>query len=127
MTDLRLNHPVRADDPEVPDVPVPPGPEPQEPGENKALTSPINELESRLLRRRFFAVLRAIPDAPWRVVPPAPTDPPQPRRAPRRQRWRVTLSDRRTTLPVQASKWTLLTILPKDWQPRDRQLVPPTA
>ena len=41
--------------------------------------------------------------------------------------WRVTLPDGRTTLPVRASKWTLLTILPKDWQPRDRQLVPPTA
>ena len=31
--------------------------------------------------------------------------------------WRVTLPDGRTTLPVRASKWTLLTILPKDWQP----------
>ena len=30
--------------------------------------------------------------------------------------WRVTLPDGRTTLPVRASKWTLLTILPKDWQ-----------
>jgi hypothetical protein len=31
--------------------------------------------------------------------------------------WRVTLPDRRTTLPVRASKWTLITILPKNWQP----------
>lgn len=30
--------------------------------------------------------------------------------------WRVTLPDGRTTLPVRASKWTLLTVLPKDWQ-----------
>ena len=34
--------------------------------------------------------------------------------------WRVTLPDRRTTLPVRASKWTLLTILPKGWQPTHR-------
>ena len=31
--------------------------------------------------------------------------------------WRVTLPDRRTMLPVRASKWTWLTILPKSWQP----------
>jgi hypothetical protein len=31
--------------------------------------------------------------------------------------WRVMLADRRTMLPVRASKWTLLTILPKGWQP----------
>ena len=31
--------------------------------------------------------------------------------------WRVTLVDRRAMLPVSASKWTLLTILPKGWQP----------
>jgi hypothetical protein len=30
---------------------------------------------------------------------------------------RVTLPDRRTTLPVRAGKWTLITILPKHWQP----------
>ena len=52
MTDLRLNDPARADDPEVPDVPVPPGPEPREPDENMAVSSPINEVESRLLRQR---------------------------------------------------------------------------
>jgi hypothetical protein len=27
------------------------------------------------------------------------------------------LADRRTMLPVRASRWTLLTILPKGWQP----------
>ena len=68
MTDLRLNHPARADDPDLPNVPVPPGPEPQEPGENKALTSPINELESRLLRQRKVLVFGAIDDKVARDV-----------------------------------------------------------
>ena len=67
MIDLRLNHAPRADDPEEPDVPVPPGPEPQEPGENKALTTPINELESRLLRQRKVLVFGAIDDK-WRAT-----------------------------------------------------------
>jgi ATP-dependent Clp protease protease subunit len=62
MSDLRLTDLPRADDPEVPDVPVPPGPEPHEPDENKALTSPINELESRLLRQRKVLVFGAIDD-----------------------------------------------------------------
>jgi ATP-dependent Clp protease protease subunit len=68
MTDLRLNVPARADDPEVPDVPMPRGPEPQEPDENKALTSPINELESRLLRQRKVLVFGAIDDKVARDV-----------------------------------------------------------
>lgn len=68
MTDFRLNHPARADDPDVPDVPVPPGPEPQEQGENKAFTSPINELESRLLRQRKVLVFGAIDDKVARDV-----------------------------------------------------------
>jgi hypothetical protein len=68
MTDLRLNYPARADDPDLPDVPVPPGPEPREPGENKALTSPINELESRLLRQRKVLVFGAIDDKVARDV-----------------------------------------------------------
>src|ERR1700722_5116781 len=68
MIDLRLNHAPRADDPEEPDVPVPPGPEPQEPGENKALTTPINELESRLLRQRKVLVFGAIDDKVARDV-----------------------------------------------------------
>jgi ATP-dependent Clp protease, protease subunit len=62
MSDLRLINPSRSDDPDVPDVPVPPGPEPHEPDENKALTSPINELESRLLRQRKVLVFGAIDD-----------------------------------------------------------------
>ena len=65
MTDFRLNHRARADDP---DVPVPPGPEPQEPGENKALTSPINELENRLLRQRKVLVFGPIDDKVARDV-----------------------------------------------------------
>ena len=68
MTDFRLNYPARADDPDVPDVPVPPGPEPQEQGENKAFTSPINELESRLLRQRKVLVFGAIDDKVARDV-----------------------------------------------------------
>ena len=40
--------------------------------------------------------------------------------------WRVTLPDGRTTLPVRASKWTLLTVLPKDWQ-RPSAAPPPSA
>jgi hypothetical protein len=31
--------------------------------------------------------------------------------------WRVTLLDGRTTLPVRAARWRLITILPKNWQP----------
>jgi ATP-dependent Clp protease protease subunit len=62
MTDLRRSDPARAGDPEVPDVPVPLGPEPQDPDENKALTPPSNELESRLLRQRKVLVFGAIDD-----------------------------------------------------------------
>ena len=68
MSDLRLNDPARADDPGLPDVPVPLDPEPQEPDENKALTSPINELENRLLRQRKVLVFGAIDDKVARDV-----------------------------------------------------------
>ena len=68
MTDPHLNDQARADDPEVPDIPVPPGPEPREPDENKAFTSPINELESRLLRQRKVLVFGAIDDKVARDV-----------------------------------------------------------
>jgi ATP-dependent Clp protease protease subunit len=68
MTDFRPSQPARADDPDEPDVPVPPGPEPQEPGENKAFISPINELESRLLRQRKVLVFGAIDDKVARDV-----------------------------------------------------------
>ena len=62
MTDLRPTSMSRADEPEEPDVPVPLGPEHHEPDENKAFTSPINELESRLLRQRKVLVFGAIDD-----------------------------------------------------------------
>ena len=39
--------------------------------------------------------------------------------------WRVTLPGSDRTLPVRATRWRLITILPKDWQPPDRSLVCP--
>jgi ATP-dependent Clp protease, protease subunit len=62
MSDFQANDPARAADPEEPDVPVPPGPEPEEPDENKAFGTPVNELESRLLRQRKVLVFGAIDD-----------------------------------------------------------------
>jgi ATP-dependent Clp protease, protease subunit len=47
------------DDPEVPE---PVGPEPQEPGDNRTLSSPVNELESRLFNQRKVLVFGAITD-----------------------------------------------------------------
>jgi hypothetical protein len=37
--------------------------------------------------------------------------------------WRVTLPGSNRSLPVRATRWRLITILPKDWQPPDRSLV----
>jgi len=54
MADLP-RHPV-LDDPDDPDNPY------EEPGENKSLSSPINELESRLLRNRKVLIFGAIND-----------------------------------------------------------------
>ena len=68
MTNPRLHAPAWADDPDSPDVPVPPGPEPREPDENKAMGTPINELESRLLRQRKVLVFGAIDDKVARDV-----------------------------------------------------------
>jgi ATP-dependent Clp protease protease subunit len=62
MTHPRVNSATRADDPEVPDVPAPAGPEPHEPDDNRALGTPINELESRLLRGRKVLIFGAIDD-----------------------------------------------------------------
>ena len=50
------------DDPETPDVPEPIGPEPKEPDDNRTLSSPINELESRLFSQRKVLVFGAIND-----------------------------------------------------------------
>jgi len=47
---------------EDPDIPPPIGPEPTEPDDNKTLSSPINELESRLFRQRAVLVFGAITD-----------------------------------------------------------------
>ncbi len=49
-------------DPDTPDVPEPIGPEPKEPDDNRTLSSPINELESRLLRQRKVLIFGAIND-----------------------------------------------------------------
>ncbi len=54
--------------PDQPDVPEPMGPEPKEPGDNKTLNSPINELESRLLKQRKVLVFGAINDKVARDV-----------------------------------------------------------
>ena len=59
------------DDPETPDdpdVPEPRGPEPKEPGDNRTLTSPINELESRLFKQRKVLIFGAINDKVARDV-----------------------------------------------------------
>ena len=47
------------DDPEVPE---PIGPEPSKPGDNRTLSSPVNELEIRLLGQRKVLVFGAITD-----------------------------------------------------------------
>ncbi len=50
------------EEPGNPDVPEPLGPEPREPDDNKTLSSPVNELENRLLRERKVLVFGAITD-----------------------------------------------------------------
>lgn len=54
--------------PDQPDVPEPLGPEPKEPGDNRTLSSPINELESRLLKQRKVLIFGAINDKVARDV-----------------------------------------------------------
>jgi ATP-dependent Clp protease, protease subunit len=56
------------DDPETPEVPQPIGPEPKEPDDNRTLSSPLNELESRLLGQRKVLVFGAITDKVARDV-----------------------------------------------------------
>ncbi len=53
------------DDPEVPE---PVGPEPREPGDNRTLSSPVNELETRLFTQRKVLVFGAITDKVARDV-----------------------------------------------------------
>ncbi len=56
------------DSPNDPDVPEPMGPEPREPGDNRTLNSPINELETRLLKQRKVLIFGAINDKVARDV-----------------------------------------------------------
>jgi ATP-dependent Clp protease, protease subunit len=56
------------DDPDQPEVPQPIGPEPKEPDDNRTLSSPVNELESRLLGQRKVLVFGAITDKVARDV-----------------------------------------------------------
>jgi ATP-dependent Clp protease, protease subunit len=58
----RLDEEPDAPDPDSPDVPEPIGPEPREPDDNRTLSSPINELESRLLKLRRVLIFGAIND-----------------------------------------------------------------
>ena len=59
--------------PEDPDVPEPRGPEPKEPGDNRTLSSPINELESRLLKQGADLRRHQRQGRPGRDRPPART------------------------------------------------------
>ena len=56
------------EDPDSPDVPEPIGPDPKEPDDNKTLSSPINELETRLFNTRKVLVFGAINDKVARDV-----------------------------------------------------------
>jgi ATP-dependent Clp protease, protease subunit len=60
-------HDPRLDD-DDPEVPEPVGPEPREPGDNRTLSSPINELETRLFTQRKVLVFGAITDKVARDV-----------------------------------------------------------
>ncbi|MFW7267732.1 ATP-dependent Clp protease proteolytic subunit [Gluconacetobacter sp. Hr-1-5] len=64
MNGMQPNHRIRMDDedPNGPDIPEPQGPEPKEPDDNKTLSSPVNELESRLFDQRKVLVFGAIND-----------------------------------------------------------------
>jgi ATP-dependent Clp protease, protease subunit len=64
MTSMTPRHRVRMDDedPNTPDIPEPGGPEKSEPDDNKTLSSPINELETRLFDQRKVLIFGAIND-----------------------------------------------------------------
>ncbi|GAC1346935.1 MAG: ATP-dependent Clp protease proteolytic subunit [Acetobacteraceae bacterium] len=70
LDDRRLDEdePETPETPDDPDVPEPRGPEPKEPSDNRTLSSPINELESRLLRQRKVLIFGAINDKVARDV-----------------------------------------------------------
>jgi ATP-dependent Clp protease protease subunit len=69
---MSLHYKTRMDDedpnPEDPEVPEPIGPDTKEPGDNKTLSSPINELESRLFNQRKVLVFGPINDKVARDV-----------------------------------------------------------
>ena len=67
MTGMQPYDRIRMDDedepdPESPEVPEPNGPERSEPGDNKTLSSPVNELEKRLFDQRKVLIFGAIND-----------------------------------------------------------------
>ncbi len=62
------DEPETPNEPNEPDVPEPRGPEPKEPSDNRTLASPINELESRLLKQRKVLIFGAINDKVARDV-----------------------------------------------------------
>ncbi len=72
MTGMLPNDRIRMDDedpdPDSPEVPEPNGPERSEPGDNKTLSSPINELEKRLFDQRKVLIFGAINDKVARDV-----------------------------------------------------------
>lgn len=68
LDDPHLDEEDEPETPDSPDVPEPRGPEPKEPGDNRTLSSPINELESRLLRQRKVLIFGAINDKVARDV-----------------------------------------------------------
>ncbi|WP_408736834.1 ATP-dependent Clp protease proteolytic subunit [Acetobacter sacchari] len=60
--DLRLARTQFDEDPDGPDIPEPQGPDVKEPDDNKTLSSPINELESRLFDQRKVLIFGGIND-----------------------------------------------------------------
>lgn len=69
LDDLPLDEPRLDDeDPDGPEVPEPHGPDREEPGENRTLSSPINELEKRLFDQRKVLIFGAINDKVARDV-----------------------------------------------------------
>ncbi|GEN59030.1 ATP-dependent Clp protease proteolytic subunit 3 [Acetobacter nitrogenifigens DSM 23921 = NBRC 105050] len=60
--DLRLARTQFDEDPDGPDIPEPQGPDVKEPDDNKTLSSPVNELESRLFDQRKVLIFGGIND-----------------------------------------------------------------
>ena len=62
------DEPEPGEPPHTPDIPEPGGPETKEPDDNRTLSSPINELESRLLKQRKVMIFGPITDKVARDV-----------------------------------------------------------